>query len=68
MKGLIWNSDGFGDHAKHIAVNEFIKKHKLDFVALLETGRASFSTHFLNFLDGGRNYTVYPRMVDPEEC
>ena len=59
MKGMIWNSDGFGDHAKHLAVNEFVKEHNLDFVALIEIGRAAFSTHFLQFLAGRRDFTWY---------
>ena len=39
MKGYFWNSDGFGDPAKHFAVSEAVREHKLDFIALLETGR-----------------------------
>ena len=53
MRGMILNSDGFGDNAKHLALSEFIKEYKLDFVAIIETGRASFATHFLKFLAGG---------------
>ena len=59
MKGVIWNSDGFGDTAKHLALSEFIKEHKLDFVAVVETGRSSFATPFLNFLAGGSDYVWY---------
>ena len=44
MKGMIWNSDGFGDTAKHLAVHEFVKENKLDFVAIIETGRSAFAT------------------------
>ena len=59
MKGMIWNSDGFGDTAKHLAVNEFVREHRLDFVAIIETGRSSFTTPFLNFLAGGLDFIWY---------
>ena len=44
MKGIIWNSDEFGDSAKHLAVNELVREHKLDFMGIIETGRSSFAT------------------------
>jgi hypothetical protein len=53
MKDCFWNGDGFGDLAKHAFVRETIREHKLDFFAILETGRSSFSTPFLNHLSGG---------------
>ena len=53
MKGYFWNSDGFGDPAKHLAVIEAIREHKLDFIAILETGRANFSPSFLRHLASG---------------
>ena len=56
MKGVVWNSDGFGDSAKHLAVNEMVKEHKLDFVGIIETGRSSFATPFLKFLAGGSDF------------
>ena len=59
MRGMIWNSGGFGDNAKHLALSEFIKDYKLDFVAIIETGRASFATHFLKFLAGGLDFVWY---------
>ena len=59
MKGVIWNSDGFGDSAKHLAVHEFIKENRLDFVAIIETGRSSFATPFLNFLAAGSDFVWY---------
>ena len=59
MRGMIWNSDGFGDTAKHLAVHEFVKENKLDFVALIETGRSSFAAPFLNFLAAGHDYVWY---------
>ena len=59
MKGMIWNSDGFGDSAKHLAVNEFVKENKLDFVAIIETGKSAFATPFLNFLAAGSDLVWY---------
>jgi hypothetical protein len=59
MKGCIWNSDRFGDSAKHSFVHETIREHKLDFFATLETGRSNFSIPFLNHLSGGLDFVWY---------
>jgi hypothetical protein len=59
MKGCFWKSDGFCDFIKHSFVRETIREHKLDFFAILETGRSSFSTPFLNHLSGGLDYCWY---------
>ena len=59
MKGMIWNSDGFGDTAKHLDVHEFVKENKLDFVAIIETGRSAFATPFLNFLAVASDFIWY---------
>ena len=59
MKGMIWNSDGFGDRAKHIVVSEVVREQKLDFVAIIETGRSSFANPFLKFLAGGMDFTWF---------
>ena len=59
MRGMIWNSDGFGDTAKHLAVNEMVKENKLDFIAIIETGRSSFTAHFLRFLAAGMDFVWY---------
>ena len=56
MRGMIWNSDGFRDPRKHVMVNENVQEYKLDFVAIVETGRSNFATHFLKFLAGGFEY------------
>ena len=56
MRGIFWNTDGLGDRGKHIAIHELVREHKLDFIALLETGRSNFSASFLNFLAGGFDY------------
>jgi hypothetical protein len=46
-----WNSDGFGDLAKHMFVKEVVREHKVDFfLAILEMGRSNFSSPFLNNL------------------
>ena len=47
MKGMIWNSDGLGDLAKHSLIHETVRDQKLDFVAILETGRSNFADPFL---------------------
>ena len=59
MKALIWNSEGFRDTAKHLRVQEEIREHKLDIVALLETERSNFAAPFLRGLAIGRNYSWY---------
>jgi hypothetical protein len=56
LKGINWNLGGFGDTAKHLFVQEAIREHKLDFLALLETGRSNFSIPFLNQLAAGYNF------------
>jgi hypothetical protein len=48
MKGCFWNIGGFKDIAKHHFVKDTIREHKLDFFAILETGRFNFSLPFLN--------------------
>jgi exonuclease III len=59
MRGIFWNSGGFRDSAKHIFVNETIREHKLDFFAILESGRDNFSTPFLNHISGGLDFQWY---------
>jgi hypothetical protein len=59
MKGSFWNSDGFWDTAKHLPVKETIREHKLDFFAILETGRDNFSAPFLNHISGGEDFQWY---------
>jgi hypothetical protein len=46
MKGTFWNSDKFGDIAKHRFVKDTIREHQLDFFAILEMGRSNFSQPF----------------------
>ena len=59
MKGMIWNSDGFGDTGKHFTVKEAIREQSLDFVAIIETGRGDFASPFLDHLAGGFNFVWY---------
>ena len=65
MKGIIWNSDGFGDTAKHFALQEAIRENKLAFTAVLETGRSNFSAPFLRQISGVLSMlgTPYHRMA-----
>ena len=46
MRGIFWNTHGLGDRGKHIAIHELVREHKLDFIALLETGRSNFRHPF----------------------
>jgi hypothetical protein len=59
MKGFIWNSDGFGDPAKHSIIKENVKDQKLDFIVISETGRPSFSAPFLTNLAAGMDYNWF---------
>jgi len=59
MKGSFWHSGGFGDTVKHFFVEETIRENKLDFFAILETGRSNFSAPFLSFLSGGSDFQWY---------
>jgi hypothetical protein len=59
MNFFIWNSDGFGDQAKHRTVIDAIRKHRLDIVVLSETGRGNFSSQFLNHLAGGPDFSWF---------
>ena len=59
MKGSFWNSDGFKDPAKHSVVRDMIREHKLDFFAVIETGRDNFAVPFLQHLSGGLDFIWY---------
>jgi hypothetical protein len=56
MNGMLSNSRGLGDLAKHLHIAHCIKDHNLDFVAILETGRRDFSQRLLNRLAGGVDF------------
>ena len=48
--GMTWNNEGFRDPGKHLFVKESVREHKLDFIALLETGRSNLRYLFLEIL------------------
>lgn len=55
MKGLFWNIRGMGNIEKTGHLQDLIRDHKLNFVAILETVKHDFSTELLNKLSSGRN-------------
>jgi len=59
LKGITWNSEGFRDLAKHLFVKEAIREHRLDFIALLETGRSNFAVPFLKQLAAGLDFSWF---------
>jgi hypothetical protein len=59
MIGCFWNGEGFRDPAKHSFVHETIRNFKLDFFAILETGRSDFSAPFLCHISGGLDFSWY---------
>jgi exonuclease III len=56
MKGIFWNSRGLRDLAKIRYLSELSREQKLDFIALLETGKKDFSQTTLNNICGGQNF------------
>jgi hypothetical protein len=46
MRATIWNSEGLRDPCKIWFIQETIREQKLDFIALLETGRSNFTVQF----------------------
>jgi hypothetical protein len=56
MNGMFNNSRGLGDLAKHLHIAHCINDHKLDFVAISETGRREFSQSLLDRLSGGVDF------------
>jgi len=47
MKGIFWNCRGLRDLAKHTFLHDVARDNKLDFIALSETNKNSFSTQCL---------------------
>ena len=47
MKSVFWNCRGLCDLAKHTFLHDVAEDNKLDFIALSETNRNSFSTQCL---------------------
>ena len=56
MKGFFWNCNGFADSKKYIFLSDLTKEKDLDFIALSETGRASFPQTTLNNICAGRDF------------
>src|SRR5215216_832938 len=56
MKGIFWNSRGLADLAKKRFLAETTIEDKLDFIALLETGRDNFTSQFLGILSRGIDF------------
>ena len=56
MRGIFWNSRGLRDLAKRRFLAEASIEHRLDFIALSETGRGNFAPQFLNTLLGGADF------------
>jgi hypothetical protein len=56
MKGIFWNSKILSDLAKFRYLSDLSREQKLDFIALLETGKEDFSQTTLNNIYGGQNF------------
>jgi hypothetical protein len=56
MKGLFWNSRGLLDLAKYRYISDAVKEFKLDFIAVMETGKQDMSKTNLSRLSGGADF------------
>ena len=56
MKDMFWNNRSLKDLAKRRFLADASIEHRLDFIALSETGRDNFSPQFLSTLSGGINF------------
>ena len=56
MKGIFWNCRGLRDLAKHTFLHDVAGDNKLDFIALSETNKNSFSTQCLENFCAGANF------------
>jgi len=61
MKGLFWNCRGLRDLAKHTFLHDVAEDNRLDFIALSETNRNSFSTQYLEIFCAGADYVWHWR-------
>jgi hypothetical protein len=61
MNGMLSNSRGLGDLAKHLFFAICIRDHNLDFHAISEMGRRDFPQSFLNRLSGGVDFAWHFR-------
>src|SRR4051812_34588840 len=57
MNGIFMNSRGLGDLAKHLNIAQYVRDHKLDFLAISKTGRRDFPVSVLDRLSGGMDFT-----------
>jgi hypothetical protein len=64
MKGIIWNSNGFRDPKKHHFFEDITREQNLAFMAILETGRSSFTDPFLKNLCAEKNFLWHNK--DPQ--
>ena len=53
MKGIFWDCRGLRDLAKHTFLHDVAGDNKLDFIALSETNKNSFSIQCLENFCGG---------------
>jgi hypothetical protein len=56
MNGMLKNSRGLRDLAKHLHITESIREHILYCVAISGMGKRNYSTSFLNRLSGGEDF------------
>jgi len=56
MRGIFWNSRDLRDLAKSKILNSITREQRLDFIALLETGKKDFPQSKLDPLCGGKNF------------
>ena len=61
MKGIFWNCRGLRDLAKHTFLHDVAKDKRLDFIALSETNRNSFSTQCLENFCAGTDFVWHWR-------
>jgi hypothetical protein len=61
MKGIFWNCRGLRDLAKHTFLHDVAVDNRLDFVALSETNKNSFSTQSLENFCGGADFVWHWR-------
>ena len=61
MKGVFWNCRGLRDLAKHTFLHDVAVDNKLDFIALSETNKNSFSTQCLENFCAGADFVWHWR-------
>ena len=66
MKGVLRNCRGLRDLAKHTFLHDVAEDNKLDFIALSETNRNSFSAQGLQNLCAGADFDWHWRC--PRVC